>query len=139
LKFWRAKGVVESLFRFQHQTTSNHIKQRDLSTRIFSPGAMKNGTMISRPVSRGAGFQFELRGQNCLHRAPPPGSGPGASGLPGTVNALLRMANREQFAMAKVELLFGTDARLRRLAQEIIVTQESEIQLMQKILGESNE
>jgi uncharacterized protein (DUF305 family) len=41
--------------------------------------------------------------------------------------------------MAKVELLFGTDARLRRLAQEIIVTQESEIQLMQKILRESNE
>ena len=41
--------------------------------------------------------------------------------------------------MAKVELLFGTEARLRRLAQEIIVTQESEIQLMQKILRESNE
>ena len=41
--------------------------------------------------------------------------------------------------MAKVELLFGTDARMRRLAQEIIVTQESEIQLMQKILRESNE
>jgi uncharacterized protein (DUF305 family) len=41
--------------------------------------------------------------------------------------------------MAKVELLFGTDARLRRLAQEIIVTQESEIQVMQKILRESNE
>jgi hypothetical protein len=41
--------------------------------------------------------------------------------------------------MAKVELLFGTDARLRRLAQEIIVTQESEIEVMQKILRESNE
>jgi uncharacterized protein (DUF305 family) len=41
--------------------------------------------------------------------------------------------------MAKVELLFGTDARLRRLAQEIIVTQESEIQVMQRILRESNE
>ena len=41
--------------------------------------------------------------------------------------------------MAKVELLFGTDACLRRLAQEIIVTQASEIQLMQKILRESNE
>jgi uncharacterized protein (DUF305 family) len=40
--------------------------------------------------------------------------------------------------MAKVELLFGTDARLRRLAQEIIVTQQSEIQLMQSILRESN-
>ena len=41
--------------------------------------------------------------------------------------------------MAKVELLFGTDARLRRLAQEIIVTQASEIQVMQRILRESNE
>jgi uncharacterized protein (DUF305 family) len=41
--------------------------------------------------------------------------------------------------MAKVELLFGTDARLRRLAQEIIVTQESEIQLMQNVLREANE
>jgi uncharacterized protein (DUF305 family) len=41
--------------------------------------------------------------------------------------------------MAKVELLFGTDARLRRLAQEIIVTQSSEIQVMQRILRESNE
>ena len=41
--------------------------------------------------------------------------------------------------MAKVELLFGTDPRLRRLAQEIIVTQESEIQVMQRILRESNE
>lgn len=41
--------------------------------------------------------------------------------------------------MAKVELLFGTDARLRRLAQEIIVTQQSEIQVMQRILQEANE
>ena len=41
--------------------------------------------------------------------------------------------------MAKVELLYGTDARLRRLAQEIIVTQASEIQVMQRILRESNE
>jgi uncharacterized protein (DUF305 family) len=32
--------------------------------------------------------------------------------------------------MAKVELQFGTDPRLRRLAQEIIVTQESEIDFM---------
>ncbi|NMF66766.1 CopM family metallochaperone [Brasilonema octagenarum] len=33
--------------------------------------------------------------------------------------------------MAKVELQYGTDPRLRRLAQEIIVTQHSEIELMQ--------
>jgi hypothetical protein len=33
--------------------------------------------------------------------------------------------------MAKVELRYGTDSRLRRLAQEIIVTQQSEIALMQ--------
>ncbi|OKH54482.1 hypothetical protein NIES2130_28415 [Scytonema sp. HK-05] len=32
--------------------------------------------------------------------------------------------------MAKVELRYGTDSRLRRLAQEIIVTQQSEIALM---------
>ncbi|MBW4444915.1 MAG: DUF305 domain-containing protein [Plectolyngbya sp. WJT66-NPBG17] len=36
--------------------------------------------------------------------------------------------------MAKVELQYGTDSRLRRLAQEIIVTQQSEIALMQLIL-----
>ncbi len=33
--------------------------------------------------------------------------------------------------MAKVELLYGTDPLLRRLAQEIIVTQGSEIAVMQ--------
>lgn len=33
--------------------------------------------------------------------------------------------------MAKVELLYGKDPVLRRLAQEIIVTQDSEIQVMQ--------
>lgn len=32
--------------------------------------------------------------------------------------------------MAKIELRYGTDPRLRRLAQEIIVTQQSEIELM---------
>lgn len=36
--------------------------------------------------------------------------------------------------MAKVELQYGTDSRLRRLAQEIIVTQQSEIALMQLAL-----
>ena len=33
--------------------------------------------------------------------------------------------------MAKTELLFGDDPQMRRLAQEIITDQESEIQLMQ--------
>ena len=36
--------------------------------------------------------------------------------------------------MAKVELQFGTDPTLRRLAQEIIVTQQSEIDLMKLAL-----
>ena len=35
---------------------------------------------------------------------------------------------------AKVELQFGKDLRLRRLAQEIIVTQQSEIQVMRAAL-----
>lgn len=33
-------------------------------------------------------------------------------------------------AMAEAELLYGSDPRLRRIAQEIIVTQESEIAVM---------
>lgn len=37
--------------------------------------------------------------------------------------------------MAKVELKYGTDSRLQRLAQEIIVTQQSEIEFMQILLG----
>ncbi|MBV9391910.1 MAG: DUF305 domain-containing protein [Verrucomicrobia bacterium] len=36
--------------------------------------------------------------------------------------------------MAKVELQFGKDLRLRRLAQEIIVTQQSEIDVMRAAL-----
>jgi len=36
--------------------------------------------------------------------------------------------------MAKVELLYGKDPVLRRLAQEIIVTQEQEIEVMRKRL-----
>jgi uncharacterized protein (DUF305 family) len=37
--------------------------------------------------------------------------------------------------MAKTELLHGSDPQMRRLAQEIITDQESEIQLMQLWLG----
>lgn len=36
--------------------------------------------------------------------------------------------------MAKAELLYGTNPVLRRLAQEIIVTQGSEIEVMQNEL-----
>lgn len=39
--------------------------------------------------------------------------------------------------MAKIELQYGTEPRLRRLAQEIIVTQQSEIELMQLALKHS--
>lgn len=37
--------------------------------------------------------------------------------------------------MAKIELRFGHDERLRRLAQGIIVEQRQEIAMMQNILG----
>jgi uncharacterized protein (DUF305 family) len=37
--------------------------------------------------------------------------------------------------MARVELQFGRDERLRRLAQEIIVTQTQEIAVMQSAVG----
>jgi uncharacterized protein (DUF305 family) len=36
--------------------------------------------------------------------------------------------------MSKVELQFGTDPGLRRLAQEIIVTQQSEIEVMKAVI-----
>jgi uncharacterized protein (DUF305 family) len=38
--------------------------------------------------------------------------------------------------MARTELLYGNDPQMRRLAQEIITDQESEIQLMQLWLNE---
>lgn len=38
--------------------------------------------------------------------------------------------------MSKVELQFGADPRLRRLAQEIIVTQQSEIEVMKAAIGD---
>jgi uncharacterized protein (DUF305 family) len=37
--------------------------------------------------------------------------------------------------MAESELQYGHDTRVKRLAQEIIITQESEIQLMQLYLA----
>ena len=36
--------------------------------------------------------------------------------------------------MAEVELQFGSDPRLRRLAQEIILTQQSEIDVMTSVI-----
>jgi uncharacterized protein (DUF305 family) len=39
--------------------------------------------------------------------------------------------------MSKVELRLGTDPRLRRLAEEIIVTQQSEIEVMADALRET--
>lgn len=39
--------------------------------------------------------------------------------------------------MAELELRFGTDERLRRLAQEIIVTQGQEITVIRRALGEA--
>lgn len=40
--------------------------------------------------------------------------------------------------MARVELMHGQDPQMRRLAQEIIADQESEIELMQLWLSESH-
>jgi len=40
------------------------------------------------------------------------------------------LQNKVAVDMAKVELLYGKDPVLRRLAQEIIVTQEQEIEVM---------
>ena len=37
--------------------------------------------------------------------------------------------------MSKVELQFGKDPRLRRLAQEMIITQQSEIDVMKRAIG----
>ena len=38
--------------------------------------------------------------------------------------------------MARLELQYGSDPVMRRLAQEIIVTQQSEIELMRKRIGD---
>jgi hypothetical protein len=57
------------------------------------------------------------------------------TGNPDVDFAVMMIAHHQgAIDMAKVELRYGTDARLRRLAQEIIVTQQSEISLMQLTL-----
>lgn len=48
--------------------------------------------------------------------------------------AMMILHHQGAIEMAKVELLYGTDPRLRRLAQGIIVTQQSEITAMQLTL-----
>jgi len=54
------------------------------------------------------------------------------SGNPDTDFASMMVPHHQgAIEMSKVELQFGTDPRLRRLAQEIIVTQQSEIEVMQ--------
>ncbi len=53
--------------------------------------------------------------------------------------AMMILHHQGAIEMAKVELLYGTDPRLRRLAQEIIVTQQSEIVAMQLILNHPNQ
>jgi len=44
--------------------------------------------------------------------------------------ALMRPHHQAAIDMARIELTFGEDPQLRRLAQEIVTDQESEIQLM---------
>jgi len=48
--------------------------------------------------------------------------------------AMMISHHQGAIGMAKVELRCGTDSRLRRLAQEIIVIQQSEIGLMRLVL-----
>lgn len=66
--------------------------------------------------------------------------GTAMSGVPMTgdpdVDFAIMMIPHHQGAveMAKVELQYGSDSRLKRLAQEIIVTQQSEIAVMQLVL-----
>jgi uncharacterized protein (DUF305 family) len=56
-------------------------------------------------------------------------------GKPDADFALMMMPHHQgAIEMAKVELQFGTDPILRRLAQEIIITQQSEIDVMKLAL-----
>jgi uncharacterized protein (DUF305 family) len=53
------------------------------------------------------------------------------SGSPDADFALMMVPHHQgAIEMAKVELQYGKDVRLRRLAQEIIITQQSEIEVM---------
>jgi uncharacterized protein (DUF305 family) len=59
------------------------------------------------------------------------------SGNPDADFAAMMIPHHEgAIEMAKVELQFGTNPRLRRLAQEIIVTQQSEIEVMKSAIGD---
>lgn len=61
------------------------------------------------------------------------------TGNPDTDFALMMIPHHQgAIEMARIELLHGTDPRLRRLAQEIIVTQQSEITVMQLALKQPN-
>ena len=55
-------------------------------------------------------------------------------------NFLTMMIPHHQGAidMAQTELQYGHDTRVKRLAEEIIITQESEIQLMRSYLANSS-
>ncbi len=62
------------------------------------------------------------------------------TGNPDTDFALMMIPHHQgAIEMAKVELLHGTDPRLRRLAQEIVVTQKSEIDVMRLALDQPNQ
>ena len=52
--------------------------------------------------------------------------------------AMMVPHHRGAIDMARAELLFGQNETLRRMAQEIIVTQQQEIVAMQQALGQSS-
>ena len=77
-----------------------------------------------------------LKGMNRMHRA--------VTSLEPSGNAdddfanLMLPHHQAAIDMAKVELLYGEDPQMRRLAQEIIADQQSEIELMQLWLERSH-